>query len=282
MTAELEGKVAVVTGGASGIGEATVRQFVAEGAQVIVADLQDGPGEDLAEELGDAARFVHTDVSVEAQVAGAIRAAVDAFGGLDVLYNNAGFVGATGPLESTTAEEYDLTMDVLLKAVFFGIKHASPIMKAQRSGSIISTSSVCGLTAGVGTHLYSVAKAAVIMLTKTAALELADWQVRVNAVCPGYVATPLGAGGSLTELGRDTTEERLAVTRDRLAHSQPIGRMGEAADIARLVTFLASDASSWITGTAQVIDGGLTLGKPWPKQPRAVTEHRPLAPSTGA
>jgi NAD(P)-dependent dehydrogenase (short-subunit alcohol dehydrogenase family) len=120
-----------------------------------------------------------------------------------------------------------------------------------------------------------VAKAAVIMLTKTAALELAEWNVRVNAVCPGYVATPLGAGGSLTELGRDKAQERLAVTRERLAMSQPIGRMGEPADIAQLVTFLASDASSWITGTAQVIDGGLTLGKPWRKQPPAVTEHRP-------
>ena len=114
------------------------------------------------------------------------------------------------------------------------------------------------------------------MLTKTAALELADWHVRVNAVCPGYVATPLAAGGSITQLGRDTTEERLAKSRERMAMSQPIGRMGEAADIAELVTFLASDASSWITGTAQVIDGGLTLGKPWRKQPRNVTEQRPF------
>jgi NAD(P)-dependent dehydrogenase (short-subunit alcohol dehydrogenase family) len=210
-------------------------------------------------------------------VAAAITAALDAFGGLDVLYNNAGFVGATGPLETTTSEEYDRTMDVLLKAAFFGIKHAAPIMKSQRSGSIISTSSVCGLTPGIGTHLYTVAKAAVIMLTKTAALELAEWQVRVNAVCPGYVATPLGAGGSLTELGRDAAEQRLATNRERMAQSQPIGRMGEADDIAQLVAFLASDASSWITGTAQVIDGGLTLGKPWRKQPRNVTEHRPLA-----
>ena len=277
MSGQLEGKVAVVTGGASGIGEATVRQFVAEGAQVVIADLQEGPGEDLADELGDAARFVRTDVAVETEVAAAIAAAVDGFGRLDVLYNNAGFVGATGPLETTTADEYDRTMDVLLKAVFFGIKHASPLMKAQRSGSIISTSSVCGLTAGIGTHLYTVAKAGVIMLTKTAALELADWQVRVNAVCPGYVATPLAAGGSLTQLGRETAEERLATNRERMAMSQPIGRMGEATDIATLVTFLASDASSWITGTAQVIDGGLTLGKPWRKQPRNVTEHRPLA-----
>jgi NAD(P)-dependent dehydrogenase (short-subunit alcohol dehydrogenase family) len=274
---QLEGKVAVVTGGASGIGEATVRRFVAEGARVVVADLQDQPGKELVAELGDATTFVHTDVSVEADVAGAIGVAVDHFGGLDALYNNAGFVGATGPLESTSAEEYDRTMDVLLKAVFFGIKHASPIMKEQRHGSIVSTSSVCGLTAGIGTHLYTVAKAAVIMLTKTAALELADWQVRVNAVCPGYVATPLAAGGTLTQLGRDKAEQRLTANRERMALSQPLGRMGEAADIAELVTFLASDASSWITGTAQVIDGGLTLGKPWRKQPAAITEHRPLA-----
>jgi len=276
VTARLDGKVAVVTGGASGIGEATVRQFVAEGARVVIADLQDGPGGDLADELGAAARFVRTDVSVEADVAAAIAAAVDGFGGLDVLYNNAGFVGATGPLDTTTSDEYDRTMDVLLKSVFYGIKHASPIMKQQRSGSIVSTSSVCGLTPGIGNHLYTVAKAGVIMLTKTAALELADWDVRVNAVCPGYVATPLTAGGTITQLGRDTTEERMAKGRERMAMSQPIGRMGEATDIAELVTFLASDASSWITGTAQVIDGGLTLGKPWRKQPRNVTEQRPL------
>ena len=115
------------------------------------------------------------------------------------------------------------------------------------------------------------------MLTKSAALELADWQVRVNAVCPGYVATPIGVGGSITDLGRDTAEERLAGNRQRMAQSQPLGRMGEADDIAELVTFLASDASSWITGTAQVIDGGLTLGKPWRKQPRG--DHR--APADG-
>ena len=276
MIGHLDGKVAVVTGGASGIGEATVRKFVAEGARVVVADLQELPGQDLVDELGPAVRFVRTDVALGADLAASIAVAVDAFGGLDVMYNNAGFVGATGPLETTTSEEYDRTMDVLLKAVFFGIKHASPIMKAQRSGSIVSTSSVCGLTPGIGTHLYTVAKAGVIMLTKTAALELAEWDVRVNAVCPGYIATPLGAGGSLTELGRDAAEQRLATNRERMALSQPIGRMGEAADVAELVAFLASDASSWITGTAQVVDGGLTLGKPWRKQPRNVTEHRPL------
>ena len=272
----LSGKVAVTTGGASGIGAATVRQFVDEGAHVVIADIQDGPGGELAAELGAQATFVHTDVSVEADVARAIATACEHFGRLDVLFNNAGFGGATGPLEETTSDDYDRTMNVLLKSVFFGIKHASPIMKRQRAGSIISTSSVCGLTAGIGAHLYTVAKAGVIMLTKTAALELAEWQVRVNAVCPGYVATSLAAGGSLTDLGPETTARRLDAVRERLGNSQPIARMGEVGDIAEVVTFLASDASSWITGTAQVVDGGLTLGKPWRRQPSAATQHRPL------
>lgn len=276
MSGRLDGKVGVVTGGASGIGEATVRQFVAEGAAVVIADRQEGPGSDLADELGRRAAFLRTDVTVEDDVAAAVGLATERFGRLDVVFNNAGIVGATGPLDETPADEYDATMDVLLKSVFFGIKHASPVMKAQRSGSIISTASVAGITPGIGTHLYSVAKAAVIMLTKTAALELADWGIRVNAVCPGYVATPLGPGVSLSEIGRDAAEARVAAARERIAGSQPLGRTGEATDIAEYVTFLATDTAEWITGTAHVIDGGLTLGKPWPKQPPTVTERRPL------
>jgi NAD(P)-dependent dehydrogenase (short-subunit alcohol dehydrogenase family) len=272
----LEGKVAVVTGGASGIGAATVRRFVAEGARVVLADLQDGPGQDLAASLGAAARYVHANVGVEADVAAAVGAAVDAWGTIDVLYNNAGFVGATGSFEDTSEAEYDLTMGVLLKSVFFGIKHAAPHMKAQRSGSIVSTASVCGLMPSIGTHLYNVAKAGVVMMTKSLALELAEWDIRVNCVCPGYVATGLSAGGSLTDLGPEATARRLDKARERMGHSQPIQRMGEADDVAALVTFLASDESAWMTGTAQVIDGGLTLGKPWRRQPAMVTEHRPL------
>jgi NAD(P)-dependent dehydrogenase (short-subunit alcohol dehydrogenase family) len=276
MSGRLAGKVAVITGGASGIGAATARRFVAEDARVVIADLQDGPGHDLATELGDAARYVHADVAREADVAAAIAAAVDAWARLDVLYNNAGFVGATGSFEDTTVDEYDRTMDVLLKSVFFGIKHAAPIMKAQRSGSIVSTASVCGLMPSIGTHLYNVAKAGVVMMTKSLALELAEWDIRVNCVCPGYVATGLAAGGSLTDLGAESTAQRLDRVRERMGHSQPIQRMGEPTDIAALVTFLASDESAWLTGTAQVIDGGLTLGKPWRRQPASVTEHRPL------
>lgn len=276
MTGRLDGKVAVITGGASGIGAATVRRFVEEGARVVLGDLQDGPGADLAASLGDSARYRHADVGREADVAALVHEATSTWGRLDVLFNNAGFVGATGSFEDTTESEYDLTMDVLLKSVFFGIKHAAPVMKAQRSGSIVSTASVCGLMPSIGTHLYNVAKAGVVMMTKSLALELAEWDIRVNCVCPGYVATGLAAGGSLTDLGPDATEQRLATARERMAHSQPIQRMGEPDDVASLVTFLASDESSWLTGTAQVIDGGLTLGKPWRRQPAAVTEHRPL------
>jgi NAD(P)-dependent dehydrogenase (short-subunit alcohol dehydrogenase family) len=138
-----------------------------------------------------------------------------------------------------------------LSGVFFGIKHAVPIMKAQRSGSIVSTSSVCGLMSGVGSHLYNVAKAGVVMMTRSLALELAEWNVRVNCVCPGFVATALAAGGSLTELGADTSARRLEKARERMGHSQPITRMGEPDDVAALMTFLAA----------------------------AVTEHRPSSKS---
>ena len=276
MVGRLEGKVAVITGGASGIGAATVRRFVEEGARVMFGDLQDGPGEELAASLGAAAAYRHANVAHEADVAALIGAAADRWGTVDVVFNNAGFVGATGSLEDTSEAEYDLTMNVLLKSVFFGIKHAAPLMKGQGSGSIVSTSSVCGITPSIGTHLYNVAKAGVVMMTKSLALELAEWNIRVNCICPGYVATGLAAGGNLTELGRDATAARLDQARERMARSQPMQRMGEPEDVAALVTFLASDESNWLTGTAQVIDGGLTLGKPWRRQPAAVTEHRPL------
>jgi NAD(P)-dependent dehydrogenase (short-subunit alcohol dehydrogenase family) len=270
----LQGKVAVITGAASGIGAATARRFVDEGAKVLIADIQDTVGEELAASLGDGVAYRHCNVAREPQVAAAIKDAHDRFGRIDVLYNNAGFIGASGPFDETSVDEYDLTMDVLLKSVFLGIKHVSPIMKAQRSGSIISTASVCGLVPAIGTHLYNVAKAGVVMMTKSAALELAEWDVRVNCICPGYVATQLAAGRPLSELDPGEAAERLDAARGRMNESQPITRMGEPTDIAAMATFLASDDSAWVTGTAQVVDGGLTLGKPWRKQPRSVTENR--------
>jgi NAD(P)-dependent dehydrogenase (short-subunit alcohol dehydrogenase family) len=272
----LDGTVAVITGAASGIGAATVRRFVAEGARVTVADIQDEVGAALADELGAAVEYQHCNVMDEDQIAAAVRDTVGRWGRLDVMFNNAGFVGVTGPIEETSADEYDMTMDILLRGPFLGIKHAAPVMKEQGSGSIISTASVCGLRAGVGSHVYTVAKAGVVMLTQTAALELAEHGVRVNCICPGYIATQLAAGRTLSEIDAEEAASRLDHARERLALSQPMHRMGEPEDIADAALYLASDDSRWITGTAQVVDGGLLAGKPWRKQPKVMTETRPI------
>lgn len=272
--ARLDGKVAVITGGASGIGAATVRRFVSEGAQVLIADIQEEVAASLAAELGAQADSIRCDVSREADVAAAVQSAVDRWGRLDILYNNAGFGGISGPLDETRVEEYDLTMDVLLKSVFLGIKHASPYMKAQRSGSIINTASVCAFEAGIGNQLYTVAKAGVVMLTKTAALELAEFDVRVNAVCPGYIATPLAAGKAFADFDASDVDAAVERLRGRITNSQPMQRGGEPEDIANAVLFLASDDSTWVTGEALVVDGGLLAGRPWRKLTPTITQRR--------
>ena len=266
----LAGKVAVITGGGSGIGAGTVRRFVAGGAKVLIADLDAARGQALADELGQDAAFLSTDVSKEEEVAAMIAEATDLFGRLDCLFNNAGFGGALGPIAETSVEDYDLTMDVLLKGVFLGMKHAAPVMQAQGSGSIISTASVAGLRAGYGPHLYSVAKAAVIHLTKTVALELGEHNVRVNAICPGFIATPLAAGHP------DSDDARLDRMRQGAATSQVMGRVGEPDDIAAMAEFLASDDSAWITGREFVVDGGFEAGPAFSKWPEFARTHRPI------
>jgi len=266
----LDGKVAVITGGASGIGAGTVRRFVEEGAKVLIADLDAERGPALAAELGDATAFLQTDVSQEEQIAAMIAEATDRWGRLDCLYNNAGFGGALGPVSSTTVEDFDLTIDVLLKSVFLGMKHASPVMTAQGSGSIISTASVAGLRVGYAPHLYSVAKCAVIHLTKSVALELGEHNIRVNAICPGFIATPLAAGRP------DATDSQIQQMRDAGASSQVLGRVGEPLDIANMALFLASDDSEWITGREFVVDGGFEAGRPWSKWPAFARMERPI------
>lgn len=268
--AELEGKVAVITGGASGIGEASARLFIEEGARVVIADMQRERGEALAAELGSDAVFVACEVRQEAQVKGAVDAAVNAWGRLDCMFNNAGFGGALGPLEDIPEEEFDMTFDVLVKGVFLGMKHATPVMRKQGSGSIINTGSIAGVTVGRGPLVYSAAKAAVIHMSKTAAMPLGEDSIRVNAICPGAIATPLSAN----TVGRPDAliEDRL----ERYVAEQPIPRAGMPDDIAQMALFLASDRSSFVTGQAIVVDGGGASGVMWADQKPAYKTHRPI------
>jgi len=268
--AELEGKVAVITGGASGIGAATVRLFVNEGARVVIADMQRERGEALAKELGNAATFVACEVRQEDQGKKAIEAAVERFGRLDCIFNNAGFGGVLGPIEEIPADEFDLTFDVLVKGVFLGMKHAIPVLRKQGGGSIINTGSIAGLTAGRGPLIYSAAKAAVIHLTKVAAMQLGPDLIRANSICPGVIATPLAAN----TVGRPDSliEERTA----GFGTLQPIPRPGLPEDIAQMALFLASDRSTFVTGQAIVVDGGGITGVMWSEQKSVYKTHRPI------
>lgn len=268
--AELEGKVAVITGGASGIGAATVRLFVEEGARVVIADMQRERGETLARDLGAAAAFVSCEVRQEDQVQAAIDAALTRWGRLDCMFNNAGFGGALGPIEEIPADEFDLTFDVLVRGVFLGIKRAVPVMRKQGGGSIINTGSIAGVTAGRGPLIYSAAKAAVIHLSKVVAMQLGPDSIRVNCICPGSIATPLAAN----TVGKPDSliEERLS----DFAALQPIPRAGLPDDIAQMAMFLASDRSSFVTGQAIVVDGGGASGVMWSDQRPAYKTHRPI------
>jgi NAD(P)-dependent dehydrogenase (short-subunit alcohol dehydrogenase family) len=257
----LSGKVAVITGGASGIGAGTVELFVAEGASVVIADLQDDKGEQLVERLGSKTRYVRTDVGDEKDIEAAVAHAVKTFGRLDCIFNNAGFAGVTGPIADTPMDGFDTTVRVLFRGVFLGIKHAARVMREQKNGSIVSTASVAGLGSGYGPHVYSACKAAVVNLTKSIASELGEAGVRVNCICPGGIATPI-FGRSLG-LPSQVADQTVEVMRERLAAMQPIPRSGLPHDIAEAALWLASDASSFVTGHALVVDGGLTTGKRW-------------------
>ena len=268
--ARLNDKVALITGAASGMGAATARMFAAEGARVLIADLQEDAGEALAQELGDAGIFTRCDVSVEADVANAVAGVADRWGRLDCIFNNAGFGGAIGPIDETSIEDFDITMDVLVKGVFFGMKHAAPIMKRQQGGSIISTASMAARTGGWSPHLYSAAKAAVIALTRSVALEMAEWNVRVNCISPGVIETPLA-------VGRGFTPEAIERFRGEMAGQQPLDRVGEPDDIAHCALWLASDESTFVSGQDLVVDGGFSAGRPWRRQPPWMRQPHPIS-----
>ena len=270
---KLHGRVAVLTGAASGIGEATAKLFAFEGASVVLSDLQDERGEAVAAAIrssGGNAHYVHANVAVEADVKALVDAALFKFGRLDTMFNNAGFGGVSGPIGDTAVEDFDATMGVLLRGVFLGIKHAAPILAAQGSGSIISTASVAGLRAGYGPHIYSTAKAAVIQLTRSVAMELGEKGVRVNCICPGAIVTPLLASVFVSE----QTDEKAALGLVAQATSmmQPLQRAGLPDDIASAALWLASDDSSFVNGHALVVDGGLTGGVLWSMQAPVLRE----------
>jgi len=255
VTGKLEGRVALVTGGASGLGEATVRLFAREGARVLIADVQDERGRRVAEEIGPAAIYQRTDVRDEAAIAAAVDRVVEEFGRLDCMFANAGIVGAVGPIDTALAEEYDLTMAINLRGPFLCMKHAARIMKPQGSGSILSCSSIAALRGGLGPHVYSAAKIALIGLTRNVAAELAPLGIRVNCIAPGNMATQMIAG--LVTGDPDKVSEIEAA----MAQGSPLpGRAGRPDDIARAALYLTSDDAAFVSGHTLVVDAGLTTG----------------------
>lgn len=251
MTGRLTGRFAIVTGGASGIGRATVERFVEEGATVLVGDVQEDSGEELASRLGDAALFQRCDVTDEGSVEALVGRAVSEFGRLDVMFNNAGIIGAVGPITDTDSDDWQRTLDIDLLGVFFGIKHAGRRMKEQRSGSIISTASIAGVVGGLGPHAYTAAKHAVIGLTKSVANEFGPFGVRANAIAPGGTITPMTAP---LDPGASADES----IRERFATMSPLGIPLEASDIAAAALFLACDDGRNVSGQTIVVDAGHT------------------------
>ncbi|MGI9053675.1 MAG: glucose 1-dehydrogenase [Ilumatobacteraceae bacterium] len=252
MSGRLEGKVAIVTGGANGIGEGSTRRFVEEGARVVIVDVQEEAGLALAKELGDAVRFVRTDVTDEDDVAAAVDHAVAEFGRLDVMFNNAGIVGVIGRIADTSTDGWDHTVAVLLRGVFLGTKHAARVMVPQGSGVIISTSSTAGILGGLGPHCYTACKHAVIGLTKSVASELASSGIRVNAISPGSTVTAMT---SAVISGDHTATDKAEA---QIAAGSALGIAGFPIDIANAALYLASDEARYVTGHTLVVDAGQT------------------------
>lgn len=251
MSGRLDGKVAVITGGANGIGRSTVLRFLEEGARVVFGDLNEATARetlDLAAQAGRAnsVRFARTDVTQERDIEALIKLAPAEFGRLDCVFNNAGVAGAMGPITHVEADDWDFTFDVLVRAVFFGMKYGARVLKQQgQGGAMISTASIAGLTGGDGPQAYSAAKAAVINLTRAVAVELAPNKIRVNCICPGGILTPLIHRGS---------PEAFEPLMEKM---QPWPEAGRPEYIASAALFLASDDARFVTGEALVVDGGL-------------------------
>lgn len=262
---KLDGKVAIITGATSGIGLRTTEVFVAEGARVVIAGRRRKEGETIAKRLGAACRFLPADVTQEAEVKALVDHAVGQFGRLDCIFNNAGGPAPTGGIEDIPVEGFDAAIALLVRSVMLGMKHAAPIMRRQRSGSIINNGSIAGSRAGYSSSLiYGAAKAAVVHLTRCVAMELGESNIRVNSISPGGIAT--GIFGKALGLPIESAERTVAIAEERLAKMQPIPRAGLPEDIARAAVFLASDDASFVNGHDLVVDGGVIGGRNWTLQ----------------
>jgi NAD(P)-dependent dehydrogenase (short-subunit alcohol dehydrogenase family) len=258
---ELDGKVAVVTGGASGLGRATVERFLAEGARVLIADVEDQRGQALAATLGPNAFFRRTDVSDPNQVGALVAAAVEKFGGLHVMVNNAGVSGTMHRrfLDDDLADFHRI-MAVNVLGVMAGTRDAARHMAANGGGSIVNMTSIGGIQAGGGVMTYRASKAAVIQFTKSAAIELAYYEIRVNAIAPGNIRTPLLAT-SAVNMDPGEIERYEASIRETMRADRPLKREGTPDDIAEAALYFAGDRSRYVTGTVLPVDGGTVAGK---------------------
>jgi 3alpha(or 20beta)-hydroxysteroid dehydrogenase len=246
---KLDGRVALVTGAARGQGACEAQLFAGEGASVVIADVLDDPGREVAAQLGDRARFIHLDVTSEASWAQAVDFAVEHFGRLDALVNNAG-VGSGGAIQDTSLDEFWRVIRINQVGVFLGMRAAVPTMIAAGGGTIVNTASTSGLVGIAGTGAYTASKHAVIAMTRVAALELGSHRIRVNVVAPGGVDTPMNAA----------VASDMDLTAEDPHAKMPLGRIGNPTEIARLVLFLTSDDSSYSTGAVHVADGGMLAG----------------------
>ncbi|MDX2238724.1 MAG: glucose 1-dehydrogenase [Hyphomonadaceae bacterium] len=276
MTARFTNKIAFVTGAASGIGLGTVELLIEEGARVIAADINDEQGAMLAQRFKDALLFQRCDVTDVAQIKAAVDAGAAHFGGLDIVFNNAGAAGATETLEEMDFAEWDRTHALLLRSVAAGTSYAIPHLKARGGGAVVNTSSVTAFNAGYGPIAYSSMKAAVKHFTTLAAAELAQYKIRVNAIAPGFIATSIfGAGMGLDAAAAKQMGAMLA---DKFGPIQPAGRAGQPRDIAEAVAYLASDAAGFVTGICLTVDGGILIGPRHSWDPEAAS---PMADAMG-
>lgn len=263
LTGELAGRVAVVTGGVSGIGRGVAERFLAESACVVVADVDRDGGERLAEALGPDAAFRHTDVSDAGQMRELVAFAVRTYGGLDIMVNNAGVSGARHPrLLDDDFGDFGRVMGVNLLGVMTGTREAARHMAVNGGGSVINISSVGGVQPAPGLWSYHASKAAVIMFTKSAAIDLGGYAIRVNCIAPGNVETPILGSVMAAGLPEEEKNELMAAIRDFILSRQPLRRQGTTADTAAAAVYFAGDRSAYITGTVLPVDGGLLAGSP--------------------